>query len=221
MADIISQSHCQRIVQIKTSAIGKWQCRHKDDEMTGVGGRPAVNGTSCAAFGIFGPVTRWASIRSTISEPANLKGVSLDWAASSLCATRQRPPTTGGPRGYAQNHVAMHRPRRLKKLTIVRLVCGAGLDALHLLGLDDIVSNAEEDEKGRHQGSGAATASPQHRDHGTLLFGRFMARAIGGDGYRNPGYPLKNGKSPWVSVFDDIFHFEKMKERTERTPSGS
>ena len=70
----------------------------------------------------------------------------------------------------------------------MRLVRGAGLDALHLLGLDDIVSNAEEDKEGRHQGSGAATASPQHRDHGSCS-GRFMAmaRAIGGDGYGNPG----------------------------------
>ena len=63
----------------------------------------------------------------------------------------------------------------------MRLVRGTGLDALHLLGLGDMVRKAEEEEKDRRQkGSGAtAAASPQHRGHHGS--GRFiMARDIGG-----------------------------------------
>ena len=94
----------------------------------------------------------------------------------------------------------------------MRLVRGAGLDALHLLGLDDIVSNAEEDEKGRHQGSGAATASPQHRDHGSCS-GRFMAmaRAIRGWLWESGDIPSKMIATQVCrqvrvfSVFDDIY----------------
>ena len=107
----------------------------------------------------------------------------------------------------------------------MRLVCGAGLDALHLLGLDDIVSNAEEDKEGRHQGSGAATASPQHRDHGSCS-GRFMAmaRAIRGWLWESGDIPSKMIATQvcrqvvMFSVFDDIYFIEK-DEGTDGTPS--
>ena len=59
----------------------------------------------------------------------------------------------------------------------------------------------------RRAATRAAALLPLRRSAETMVpffrSGRFMARAIGGDGYRNPGYPLKNGKSPWVSVFVD------------------
>ena len=59
----------------------------------------------------------------------------------------------------------------------MRLVGGTGLDALHLLGLDDVVGQAKEEEYGRrHEGSGTA-ASPLGDHHG---FRRLCGSGRGG-----------------------------------------
>ena len=52
-----------------------------------------------------------------------------------------------------------------KKLTIVRLVGGAGLDSLHFLGLDGVIGQAEEEEERRHREGYGTAASPLERDH--------------------------------------------------------
>lgn len=52
-----------------------------------------------------------------------------------------------------------------KTLTIVRLVGGAGLDSLHLLGLNGVVGQAEEEEERRHREGYGTAASPLERDH--------------------------------------------------------
>ena len=47
----------------------------------------------------------------------------------------------------------------------MRLVGGAGLDSLHLLGLDGVVGQAEEEEERRHREGYGTAASPLERDH--------------------------------------------------------
>ena len=72
-----------------------------------------------------------------------------------ICSLLARPGGINGPQNFD-----------IGQLTIVRLVGGTGLDALHLFGLDDMVGQAQEEEYGRrHEGSGAA-ASPLGDHHG-------------------------------------------------------
>ena len=68
----------------------------------------------------------------------------------------------------------------------MRLVGGTGLDALDLLGLDDVVGQAQEEEYGRrHEGSGAA-ASPLGDRHG---FRRYVVRLFGRGSWEIWGVP--------------------------------
>ena len=207
MADIISHSHCQYIAQVKTNALGKRQCRHTctDDEMAG-GRRAAGRHIMCCFRNLTPSSTDACSI---INIDQNLP---FCWhfvplgRLSLLCGNRPKPPTAGGPCEDIPDQITLQcigQHFLMKNLRSCVLYVVPALTRFTFLASTTLSATPR---RMRRAATRAAALLPLRRSTETmvpLLFGRFMARAIGGDGYRNPGYPLKNGKSPWVSVFVD------------------